>query len=104
LPAIYQFHEQHGASQVQFESAILNGFRGMPVSRVGISLPRRPKKHRAQETEDENETSTAAGKVIFLTAFRNLPPVHCVPMPEQDFILGTLAVSGETPRVIAAMS
>jgi hypothetical protein len=48
--------------------------------RVETSLPLRPKQHRAQETRNDN--SAAAGKVIFLPAFRNLPPVLCVPMPE----------------------
>jgi hypothetical protein len=80
---------------VRFRSDILNGFRDIRVSWVETSLPPRPKQHRAQETKDEHEASIAAGKVTFLTAFRNLPPVLCVPMPEQDFILGTLAISGE---------
>jgi hypothetical protein len=44
------------------------------------SLPLRPKQYRAQETRNDN--SAAAGKDIFLPAFRNLPPVLCVPMPE----------------------
>ena len=47
---------------------------------IEISLPLRPRQHRAQETRNDN--SAAAGKVIFLPAFRNLPPVLCVPMPE----------------------
>ena len=55
-----------------------------PLS-IETSLPLRPRQHRAQETRNDN--SAAAGKVIFLPAFRNLPPVFCVPMPEQDFYL-----------------
>jgi hypothetical protein len=72
----------------------------MPVSRAGTSLPQRPEQHRAQETKDENEARIATGKVNFLPAFRNLPPVLCVPMPEQDFVLDRWSVLGE-PQVFS---
>ena len=34
------------------------------------------------KARDGNETGAAAGEGLFLPAFRNLPPLLCVPMPE----------------------
>ena len=55
-------------------------------------LPTRPKIHRAQETK--------AGKVIFILAFRNLPQVLCVPLPEKNFIFGSFGLSQAKPKRI----
>src|ERR1700687_5153516 len=88
LAAIYQFQEQ-GVTLTAFWSDILNGFRGIRppgwVSPIFTS--------REAPTAGNQGRRDRHGKVVFLPAFRNLPAVLCVPMLEQNFILGSLAVS-----------
>src|SRR3974390_1091689 len=70
-------------------SDILDGFRGTLLS--GWSFPCGRAHGNTQGLQrDLNRISKAAGKVLFVPVFRNLPPVLCVSMPEQSFILGSL--------------
>ena len=84
-PALYQFRDPRGEGEARFRSDILVGLRGTPVSRMEISASPGPRMGlgRAQERESNKRCS---GEGHFLSAFRNLPAVLCVPMPEQDFL------------------
>ena len=62
VPAIYQFYKRHGASQVQFGSDILNGFRGIPVFEAGD-----PSANTSQDTQSAG--NQGSGKVIFILSF-----------------------------------
>ena len=51
------------------------------------------------EKQEREPNKPCSGEGHFLSGFRNLPAVLCVPMPEQDFLyLGSTAVSGQEPR------
>lgn len=66
-------------------SDILNGFPGLPVSRVGLSPSLTPRMHREQENQGREQIRRGRGQVVFIPAFRNLPAVPFVPLFEQSF-------------------
>jgi len=84
-PALYQFRDRRGEGEGRFRSDILVGLRRTPASRMEISVPPGPRMGLGREQERESN-KRCSGEGHFLSAFRNLPAVLYVPMPEQDFL------------------